>query len=162
MMNKEKAELFILSQNTCWNQVLYEMKSGKKTTHWIWYVFPQIEGLSLSENGILYSLSSLDDVKFYLNNEILKNRMIQILNIIKEAPENNIGTLMGGEPDDAKFASSMTLFELAAPEITLFSEMFDKFDMERDQFTIDKIREKEYSETKPDNLLLRFLKFLRD
>jgi len=110
------AELFISSQNKCWEQVVKEITNGKKETHWIWYVFPQIKGLSLSDNGILYSLDSLDDAKKYLENEILKERLFLLLNIIKELETDDILIVMGGEPDDMKFASSMTLFELTAPK----------------------------------------------
>lgn len=136
-MNPKRINLFIQSQNRVWEKVLKEMKNGKKETHWIWYIFPQIKGLSLSENGVLYSLDSVDEAKEYLKQPILKERLFTLLNIIKDLDSNDIFEVMGGEPDNFKFAASMTIFELADPDETLFKDMFDKFSMERDQYTID-------------------------
>lgn len=150
-MRAERINLFIEAQNKCLDDVIKEMKNGCKETHWIWYIFPQIKGLSLSENGFLYALDSVDDAKSYLENDILRTRLFQLLNIIKELPSNDIFEIMGGDPDDQKFASSMTLFELAAPDSQIIKDMFTKFNMERDQFTIDiinsPISEKETEET---------------
>lgn len=138
-MNNYDLEMFMIAQNSCWDTVISEMKDGEKITDWIWYVFPQIEGLSSSETALKYAIRTLDEAKSYIKEPVLRERMIEILTIINELPMNDLDLLMGYEVDCLKFASSMTLFEIAEPNITLFSDMFDKFDMDRDLFTLEKL-----------------------
>ena len=136
---KIKIEKFIESQDEYWADVVDEMKSGKKKSHWIWFVFPQINGLSISEKGQFFSLNSIDDAKMYFDDKILRYRMLQILIIIKNQYVNDINELMGNEVDALKFAASMTLFEQAIPNEKIFSYMFEKFDIDRDEFTLEKV-----------------------
>ncbi len=138
-MNKYDLEKFIMAQDSSWETIISEMKKGEKDTDWIWYVFPQIEGLSHSETALKYSIRTLDEAKSYIKEPILRERMIEILTIINDLPTNDLDLLMGYEVDCLKFASSMTLFEIAEPNITLFSDMFDKFEMDRDLFTLEKL-----------------------
>lgn len=128
---------FIRAQEYNYSDALKEIKNGKKTTHWMWYVFPQIKGLGKSDTAKWYAIKDLQEAKDYLNNEILSNRLEQICKALLELDCNDAYKIFGS-PDDMKLKSSMTLFEMAAPENKIFKRVLDKyFNGERDQKTIE-------------------------
>ena len=128
---------FIRAQEYNYSDALKEIKNGKKTTHWMWYVFPQIKGLGKSDTAKWYAIKDLQEAKDYLNNEILSNRLEQICKALLELDCNDAYKIFGS-PDDMKLKSSMTLFEIAAPENKIFKRVLDKyFNGERDQKTIE-------------------------
>lgn len=128
---------FIRAQEYNYSDALKEIKNGKKTTHWMWYVFPQIKGLGKSDTAKLYAIKDLQEAKDYLNNEILSNRLEQICKALLDLDCNDAYKIFGS-PDDMKLKSSMTLFEIAAPENKIFKRVLDKyFNGERDQKTIE-------------------------
>ena len=128
---------FIRAQEYNYSDALKEIKNGKKTTHWMWYVFPQIKGLGKSDTAKLYAIKDLQEAKDYLNNEILSNRLEQVCKALLDLDCNDVYKIFGS-PDDMKLKSSMTLFEIAAPENKIFKRVLDKyFNGERDQKTIE-------------------------
>lgn len=129
-------ERFIRAQEYNYSDALQEIKNGLKTSHWMWYVFPQIKGLGQSDTAKWYAIRDLQEAKDYLNNEILSNRLEEICNVLLELDCNDAYKIFGS-PDDMKLKSSMTLFEIAAPENKIFSKVLDKyFNGERDQKAI--------------------------
>ena len=117
---------FIEAQKRNYNQALSEIKNGKKLTHWIWYIFPQIKGLGMSNVSMYYSVYGLDEAKEYLNNDYLKNNLLEITKALLELDNNNPTEVLG-YPDDLKVKSCMTLFHYAEPSIDLFKKVIDKY-----------------------------------
>lgn len=127
---------FIKAQKRKYNIAFSEIREGKKQTHWIWYIFPQIKGLGQSETAKYYSIQSIDEAKAYLDNTYLYNNLIDICNELLKLKSNNILDIMG-YPDNLKLCSSMTLFYLVAPKETIFKKILDKFyDGKLDENTI--------------------------
>ena len=110
---------FIHAQEYNYSDALKEIKNGQKISHWMWYVFPQIKGLGQSDTAKWYAIKDLQEAKDYLNNEILSNRLEQICKALLELDCNDAYKIFGS-PDDMKLKSSMTLFEIAAPENKIF------------------------------------------
>ena len=105
-------------------QALEEMKAGGKSSHWIWYIFPQIAGLGHSELNNRYSLTSKEEVLMYYSDPTLKARMNEILQVILDS-KLGIGNLMGSQIDAKKFLSSMTLFYYVTQE-QIFKDVIEK------------------------------------
>lgn len=122
---KFDAEKFLKPQERDYETALKEMHNGRKVTHWIWYIFPQLESLGRSTTAKYYGLKNLDEAKAYLENDTLKNRLIEISSAVLEH-DKNIEDIMG-YPDNMKLCSCMTLFHKAAPEIEIFTRIIDKF-----------------------------------
>ena len=119
---------FIRAQNSMYSgyrTALSEIQNGEKVSHWIWYIFPQMKGLGHSYNCNLYGIVSLDEAKAYLQNDILRERLIEISAALLDN-NKNIVSIVGGM-DARKICSSMTLFHLADESIDVFSEVVDKF-----------------------------------
>jgi uncharacterized protein (DUF1810 family) len=116
---------FVDAQTGVMDRVRRELRTGKKRTHWMWFIFPQIEGLGRSETSRFYALHSLQEAKEFLDDPVLGPRLEECVRLVLETT----GTLaeIFGSPDDLKFASSMTLFHLAKPEHPLFREALDRF-----------------------------------
>lgn len=130
------------AQEHSYNRALSEMKKGRKTSCWMWYIFPQIDGLGHSMTTEEYSIKSLDEAKAYLQDEILGSRLVEISNALLENSETDPRAVMG-YPDDLKLRSCMTLFKAAAggdENFSVFQKVLDKyFKGEDDQKTLDKI-----------------------
>ena len=116
---------FVDAQNGVMDRVRRELRTGKKRTHWMWFIFPQIEGLGRSETSRFYALHSLQEAKDYLDDPVLGPRLEECVRMVLES-EGTLNEIFGS-PDDLKFASSMTLFHLANPEHALFREALDRF-----------------------------------
>lgn len=125
-MEKFNLDRFIKAQKRDYETAFFEIREGKKRTHWIWYIFPQIKGLGQSETSKYYSIQSIDEAKAYLNNEYLYNNLIDICNELLKLRTNNILDIIG-YPDNLKLCSSMTLFYLVEPKETTFKKVLDKF-----------------------------------
>lgn len=134
-------ERFIIAQEKTndWESALQELKAGKKETHWMWYMFPQIEGLSLSNKGAYYSLEGLDEAKAYFANELLRERLLLLTTIVKNHSESLTLEEIFDYPDSEKFISCMTLFKHATGH-DLFEETLDAYGEEEDPFTLDFLR----------------------
>ena len=117
---------FIKAQNLDYEQALSEIKAGHKRSHWIWYIFPQIKGLGFSPTSEYYGIDGLGEAKAYMENDILRKRLLEISEVLLTLPSSDAGDVMG-YPDDLKLRSSMTLFAEAAPDNPIFQKVLDKF-----------------------------------
>ena len=104
---------------------LGEIKNGRKESHWMWYIFPQLKELGYSSTAKYYGLTK-DEAKAYINDEILKSRLIEISQALLELTSNNATEILG-YPDDLKLKSCMTLFSEIAPELEVFDQVLQKF-----------------------------------
>ena len=105
---------------------LSEMRQGQKVSHWIWYVFPQIQGLGISGTTAYFSIKDLNEAKDYYAHPILGARLIEITGELLKIQTDDPMTVFG-YPDAYKVRSCMTLFKYAAPEQELFQKVLDKF-----------------------------------
>ena len=105
---------------------LSEMKQGYKVSHWIWYVFPQIQGLGLSETTAFFSIRDLSEAKDYYAHPILGTRLIEICEVLLNI-ESDDPMCVFGYPDAFKVRSCMTLFKHAAREQSVFQKVLDRF-----------------------------------
>lgn len=117
---------FTEAQASNYNDALTEIKNGKKRTHWMWYVFPQIQGLGLSETAKFYSIKDLTEAEEYLNHPVLGKRLIEISKALVSLDGNDPHYIFGS-PDDMKLQSSMTLFASLANTDPAFTAVLDKF-----------------------------------
>ena len=126
-MNMEDYDLdrFIEAHNDDYNRALNEVKSGRKLTHWMWYIFPQIAGLGMSETAKYYEIKSLDEARAYLNNELLKDHIIEISNALLELDKTDPVEVFG-DVDALKLKSSMTLFSYVSDD-EIFNKVIDKY-----------------------------------
>ena len=130
---------FIEAQNDSYVQALKEIRNGRKLTHWIWYIFPQIKGLGFSYNSEYYGITSLQEARDYLENELLRKRLFEITESLLMHKGKDIESIMG-DIDALKLKSSMTLFDAVQPG-SIFGEVLDEFyGGERCRRTLEKIR----------------------
>ena len=128
---------FLEAQKDDYDIALAEIRSGHKGSHWIWYIFPQIAGLGFSSTAHYYAIKDRQEAEDYINDEILRNRLIEISEALLSLDSDDAEDVMG-YPDDLKLRSSMTLFNAVAPKIGAFQKVLDKFyDGEADQRTLD-------------------------
>lgn len=116
---------FIEAHNDDYNRALNEVKSGRKLTHWMWYIFPQIAGLGMSETAKYYEIKSLDEARAYLNNELLKDHIIEISGVLLELDKTDPVEVFG-DVDALKLKSSMTLFSYVSDD-EIFNKVIDKY-----------------------------------
>lgn len=136
---------FIDAQNYNFQSALEEIRNGRKTSCWMWYVFPQICGLGYSFMAKQYEIHNLQEARDYLGNEILRSRLEEICQAALEVDSDD-PFLVFGSPDDRKLKSSMTLFEAAEPENKLFGRVLEKyFHGERDERTLEILASQEKS-----------------
>ncbi len=136
---KYNLDRFIRAQEYDYDQALSEIKAGHKRSHWIWYIFPQVKGLGRSGMSEEYGIDGLDEAKAYMENEVLRIRLIEISQALLQLDSNDPLAVMGF-PDNLKLRSSMTLFAEAAPEETVFADVLDKFfDGEKDPETLKRL-----------------------
>lgn len=101
---------FKIAQENCYPQVLSEIKRGRKTSHWMWYIFPQIAGLGKSSTAKKYEIANIEEAEHYLMDDLLSKRLIELTRILAYEIENTTAEEIFGFPDYLKFHSSMTLF----------------------------------------------------
>ena len=121
----EQLDRFIKAQENMYLIALNEIKNGRKQSHWMWYIFPQIKGLGMSETSMYYGIDSENEAKEYLDNEILGARLREITFELLKLDTNNPVDLLG-TIDAMKLKSSMTLFDHVSDD-KLFSEVLDKY-----------------------------------
>lgn len=105
---------------------LGEMRAGRKRSHWIWYVFPQVKGLGRSYNARYYALDGVEEARQFLNDEELGGRLREITEVVLEHRDIDVEGLMNGEIDAIKLRSSMTLFDLVSPN-DIFAQVLEAF-----------------------------------
>lgn len=118
---------FIKAQEFNYKNALDEITRGQKTSHWIWYIFPQLKALGFSGNAKYYGIENLDEAKEYLANEILRSRLLEISQALLDLKNNDIEYIMGSTIDKIKLLSSMTLFHLAEPTCEIFTKVIEKY-----------------------------------
>jgi len=119
----------VRAQDGVYEQACAELRSGRKRTHWMWFIFPQIKGLGSSEMAVRFAISSIEEAKAYLEHPVLGERLRECARIVV-AVEGRTAEEIFGYPDDLKFRSSMTLFAKAAEiseEDLVFSQALDKY-----------------------------------
>ena len=128
---------FTEAQQRDYAQALREIQNGRKESHWIWYIFPQLKGLGRSYTSDFYGIVDLDEAKAFLQDPYLGKHLQKISEALLNLDNDNATQIMG-RPDDMKLKSSMTLFALAKPECEVFQKVLDKFfHGERDQRTVE-------------------------
>ena len=142
-MDNYNLNRFIKAQNQCFEIVYEELKNGKKESHWMWYIFPQLFGLGKSEMAIYYAINNLEEAKAYLKNDILRERLLCLVDVLVNLETNDVVKVFGF-PDNLKFWSSMTLFNYADPSEPLYKMALDKFFQGRLELaTIDMLKEED-------------------
>jgi len=117
---------FVDAQGPVYDTVLRELQAGRKQTHWMWFIFPQIAGLGRSRVAATFALSSIDEALAYRAHPLLGPRLRECSALVASIEERSIIDILG-PPDDLKFRSSMTLFARAAPEEAVFTECLRKY-----------------------------------
>ncbi|EBA16991.1 hypothetical protein RSK20926_08477 [Roseobacter sp. SK209-2-6] len=114
----EELEMFVEAQDTVWPEVLSELKAGKKTGHWMWFVFPQLAELGQSHMAQLYGIEDLSEAKAYLEHEVLRARLIEVSELVLSHQDKTAMEILG-QTDAKKLCSSMTLFAAVpgAPDV---------------------------------------------
>lgn len=128
---------FVQAQEGVYAAALSELRAGRKTSHWMWFVFPQIDGLGRSQTARFFAVKSLAEARAYLAHPVLGKRLRECTAAVLGVASRTASEIFGS-PDDIKFRSSMTLFERAEPECDLFSDALDRFfEGRRDRLTLD-------------------------
>ena len=128
---------FLRAQERDYDQALREIRAGRKRSHWMWYIFPQIQGLGFSSTAQFYAIRDLDEAKDYLAHPVLGARLKEISSALLEHEGLSAGEIFG-YPDDLKLRSSMTLFRLADLDCRIFQDVIDKYyDGVPDSRTVD-------------------------
>ena len=118
-------ERFLEAQKDSYETALREIKAGRKRSHWMWYIFPQIKGLGFSSIAQYYAIESFEEAVEYINHPVLGSRLLEITEALLTVDSNDPGRVMG-YPDDLKLRSSLTLFYLASNK-DVFKRVLDKF-----------------------------------
>jgi uncharacterized protein (DUF1810 family) len=128
---------FVKAQAPLISQVLRELRAGEKSSHWMWFIFPQVAGLGHSPMSRRYAIRSLDEAEAYMAHATLGPRLIECSDLVN-AVEGRSAHAIFGSPDDMKFQSSMTLFAAAAPDEPAFRFALERyFGGAEDRRTID-------------------------
>ena len=117
---------FTQEQERMYETALEEIKAGRKRSHWMWYIFPQIRGLGYSQTSRFYAIESLDEARAFLQDPYLAGNLQEICTALLGLESSN-ATEVFGRPDDLKLRSSMTLFSVAAGRDSIFQKVLDKF-----------------------------------
>jgi len=143
MADEYDLDRFVTAQEPILAQVRQELEAGRKRSHWMWFVFPQLAGLGHSAMARQYAISSLAEARAYLEHPVLGPRLIELTRLVNQVNGQVNGQSIHdifGSPDDLKFHSSMTLFAQARPDEPLFREALDKyFGGVMDKSTLEKL-----------------------
>ena len=117
---------FIEAQNSDFNKALDEIKQGKKSSHWMWYIFPQFKGLGSSSTSQMFAIKSIAESQAYIKQPILGPRLVEITSVLLNLESLSAYSIFGS-PDDLKLKSSMTLFNAVQNETNIFELTLDKY-----------------------------------
>ena len=130
---------FVLAQADVHAQAIAEIKAGRKTSHWMWFIFPQIDGLGSSSMARRYAIKSVAEARAYLEHPVLGPRLAEIAEAALGVAGKSANNIFGS-PDDLKLKSSATLFAGVTPPDSVFARLLDKyFQGERDARTLELI-----------------------
>ena len=119
-------ERFLDAQKGIYERVLEELRRGQKSSHWMWFIFPQVRGLGHTETSIFFAISGLPEAKAYLAHPVLGARLIECCELLLKV-ESKSASQIFGFPDDLKLKSSMTLFAQADNQGTLFKDVLAQY-----------------------------------
>lgn len=135
-MEKNDLSRFYSSHKMCYQNALSEIRNGKKKSHWMWFIFPQLSGLGHSAASVYYGISGLEEAESFLHDEYLGAKLCEISQALLEL-ETNSPDKVFGVTDAKKLKSSMTLFSLVGGAPDVFQEVLEKFyDGKRDSKTL--------------------------
>jgi uncharacterized protein (DUF1810 family) len=132
---------FVNAQNPVYDQVCAELRAGKKESHWMWFVFPQLQGLGHSSMATAFGIVSRQEAQAYLDHALLGPRLRECTRFVNLVESRSISQILGF-PDDLKFRSSMTLFANVAADNQVFNDALDKyFGGKPDRLTLDRFEQ---------------------
>lgn len=140
MEDKYKLTRFLDAQNQVYLNALSEIRKGKKQTHWMWFIFPQLKCLGSSSTAQYYGITGLEEASAYLQHPVLGKHLVQIASALLELQGRTASDIFGS-PDDMKLRSSMTLFSQVENTDPVFQKVLDK-----------------YFQGRPDELTLKIVK----
>lgn len=117
---------FVRAQEAAYDRALAELRAGRKRSHWMWYIFPQVAGLGFSATSRHYAIKSLEEAKAYLAHTLLGPRLIECAEAALQVDGRSAHEIFGS-PDDLKLRSSATLFAQVSPEGSVFHRLLDKY-----------------------------------
>jgi uncharacterized protein (DUF1810 family) len=130
---------FVDAQARVYPEVLGELRAGRKRSHWIWFIFPQLAGLGSSPMAARYAIASLDEARAYLRHQLLGPRLHECTQLVNAVQGRSIGQIFGS-PDDLKVRSSMTLFAHATQDNQDFVDLLERYyDGEEDPLTMERL-----------------------
>ena len=141
MSDPHQLNRFLKAQRNDYPRALAEVRNGRKVSHWMWYIFPQIDGLGRSSTAIRYAIKSLAEAAAYLNHEVLGSRLLEISHALLSV-EGRTAREIFGMPDVYKLRSSMTLFDAVQADserpTSIFREVLERYYTgERDKRTLE-------------------------
>jgi len=126
MATTNTLDKFIKAQDKLFQVAFEEIKNGKKKSHWMWFIFPQIKGLGFSEMSHYYAIENLQEAQEYLNHPVLGKRLMEISSALLQLATDD-PNLVFGSPDDMKLRSSMTLFASVTHTDGIFKQVLEKY-----------------------------------
>lgn len=139
---------FVVAQDRVFETAMAELAAGRKTSHWMWFVFPQARSLGRSSTAAFYGIGSLEEAEAYLAHTVLGARLARATQTATTAHATSVHQLFGS-PDDLKFRSSMTLFAAVADDPTLFDAALSRWGLSPDPLTAELVST---ARTGPDRL----------
>ena len=141
-MTEYDLQRFVDAQDSVWTAVTKELKAGRKQTHWMWFVFPQLAGLGRSATAQHFGIADLTEAQLFLSHEVLGPRLQKAARLTVGIEARTVDAIFG-YPDNLKLQSSMTLFAEATSGTSVFDEVLQKyFDGESDSATLDFLDER--------------------
>ena len=139
MDTNDDLQRFVDAQRDVYATALAELRAGRKRSHWMWFIFPQLEGLGRSEMARRYAIRSADEAAAYLAHPVLGKRLRECASAVAMHEDRDVDQIFGA-PDNMKFHSSMTLFADVAPDEAIFQTCLDRFfGGEPDHATIERL-----------------------
>ena len=136
MVSSNNLSRFIEAQENTYSDALSEIRNGRKRTHWMWFIFPQIKGLGNTQMSVKYSINDINEAIFYINHPILGNRLKEITGELLKIKDKSALDIFGS-PDDKKLKSCMTLFSIASQDSIFRQVLSQFFNSEKDGKTLD-------------------------
>jgi len=126
MEDPHDLDRFVQAQQTVYRNVKAELQAGRKTTHWMWFIFPQLHGLGHSAMAQRYAIASRQEAEAYLRHPLLGKRLQECTTLVNAVQGRSVQQILGA-PDDLKFHSCMTLFAAVAPAEPVFAQALQKY-----------------------------------
>lgn len=137
MDNNYDLSRFLEAQENTYSKALVELINGKKETHWMWFIFPQIIGLGLSPTSKFYAIKDIKEADLFLHHPILGKRLIEISSVLLELKDLTARDIFG-QPDDSKLQSCMTLFTSLEDTNAVFSDVIERYyNGKKDEYTLE-------------------------